>query len=51
MTEYKIPLEQLKKAGIDAKVGKGLSLQMKDGKIVEAKITKVGKDEVVAATK
>jgi len=51
MTEYKVDLDKLKKAGIEAKIGTALSMGLKDGTTVAAKITKVEKDVVVVTSK
>lgn len=51
MTEHKIPLEQLKKAGINPEVGTAFSIRLRDGTMATAKITKVEKDVVIATSK
>ena len=43
MSEYKIELEKLKKAGIEPEVGTEFSMRLKDGTIVTAKIIEVEK--------
>jgi len=50
MTEHKVALESLKKAGIKPEVGVQLSMTLNDGKKVAAKITKVEKDSVIVTT-
>ena len=46
---FRIPLPNLKSAGVEAKVGTNLTLQLSDDKVVDAVITKVEKDHVIVA--
>jgi sRNA-binding regulator protein Hfq len=50
MNTYKIALGKLKQAGIEAKEGVDLSIQLTDGKKVKAKITSIDKEYVIAST-
>lgn len=49
--KYRVPIEDLKPFGIEAKKGVGIVLTKKDGEVVEATITDVRKDSVLVTTK
>ena len=46
---FRVPLENLKSAGIEAKEGVNITLQLGGDKVVNAVIIKVEKDHVIVA--
>lgn len=46
--EYKVPIKVLEGAGFEAKEGVNISLKLSGGNVLNATITKVEKDSVIA---
>lgn len=49
--QYRVPMENVKGAGVEPKEGNNITLQLGGSKVVNATITKVEKDFVVVTAK